>query len=152
MPEPAAEEELGAFLNSSRQGLWLHKSAAQNKRMRDGCDDHPSPVSTDIGESFRAHLLNRLRWCKVLDKQRLENDPDRFNRGLRILGGHTKLGSNKCLTKNCLCPLAIGIAIGEEIHRFRPSHAVILTSARPVVRNRRTNPPSRDINDDSGPT
>jgi hypothetical protein len=73
-------------------------------------------VSTDIGETFRAHLVNGLGWCKVLDEKCLENDPDRFDRSLGILRGHPKLSSNERLTKNCLCPLAIGIAIGEEFY------------------------------------
>jgi len=152
VPEPTPKQKFSTMLNSSRQWFWLHKSATQNKSIRDGRDDHPSPVTTDIGESLRAHLLDRRRWCKVLDKQCLKNDPDRFDCGLRILRWHTKLGSNKRLTKDCFCPLAIGIAIGEQFRRLSPRHDKILTSARPVVRTRRLNLSSRDVNTDDAPT
>jgi hypothetical protein len=62
------------------------------------------------------------------------------------------LGSNKRLTKNCFCPLTIGIAIGEQFHRLSPRHNKILTSARSARGNRRRKLPSRDIYNDDAPT
>lgn len=112
--------------------------------MSDRSNHHAAPMVSNIGATLGPRLCHELVGRKMINEHRLQDDPQRLDRGLWILRGHAELRGDERLLKHRRCPLTIGFVIGELVFGLSAHRDTILAEVPAEPTNPGTGFSTRD--------